>query len=168
MGDEGVGVHAISHLKAENLPLDLSLVDGGTGGFHLLSYFEEHDPILIIDATMDGRPPGTLSVIEPAYSTDLPKTLSAHDIGLRDLIESAALLGNLPKLYLLTVSIAGMQSMSITLSTPVEESLKRISEVVVSLLNSTVKSTSSIESSPRLELATTKLNPPCRKPKANR
>jgi hydrogenase maturation protease len=81
-------------------------------------------------------------VIEPAYSTDLPKTLSAHDIGLRDLIESAALIGDLPKLYLLTVSIAEMQSMSITLSPPVEKSLEKIPEVVMSLLNSTVKLTS--------------------------
>ena len=55
MGDEGVGVHAARLLEEQLLPGHPAILDGGTGGFHLLSLFEEYDPIILIDATMDGN-----------------------------------------------------------------------------------------------------------------
>lgn len=122
MGDEGVGVHAVRRLEG-TLPPHVTLLDGGTGGFHLLSELTGHDPIYMIDATIDGREAGTVSVVEPRYASDYPRTLTAHDIGLRDLIESAALLGRLPHVYLVTVSIDSIQPMEISLSHEVESSL---------------------------------------------
>jgi hydrogenase maturation protease len=134
MGDEGVGIHAIKHLEHERLPSTVHLIDGGTGGFHLLSLFQEYDPIILIDATMDGSSAGTLHTIQPRFASDFPRTLSAHDIGLRDLIESAVLIGELPKMFLITISIDGMQSMSTRLSPPVEESLSGVAEAVHGIL----------------------------------
>jgi len=134
MGDEGVGVHAVQELPPEALGPQVTVVDGGTGGFHLLSYFSDYDPIIMIDATIDGRPPGTVSLIEPRYASDFPRSLTAHDIGLRDLIESAALLGPLPKIYLITVSVGELQPMETTLSEPVREAIPRVHELVSELL----------------------------------
>jgi hydrogenase maturation protease len=65
---------------------------------------------------MDGAPAGTVSVLRPRYASDFPRALTAHDIGLRDLIESAALLGPLPDVTLVTVSIAEIRSMVTDLS----------------------------------------------------
>ena len=134
MGDEGVGVHIIRALENERLPPTVTTLDGGTGGFHLLSLFEEFDPIIMIDATMDGAPAGTVRVLQPRFASDFPRTLSAHDIGLRDLLESASILGPLPTLYLITVSIDRLQSMSMELSEPVgkaiPEVLRRLYEIV--------------------------------------
>jgi hydrogenase maturation protease len=123
MGDEGVGVHAARRLGELSWPPSVSVVDGGTGGFHLLSYFREYDTIIMIDATMDGQPPGTLSRIEPRYASDFPRSLTAHDIGLRDLVESAALLRMQPKTYLITVSIGDLQPMQTVLSSAVQDAL---------------------------------------------
>jgi len=134
MGDEGVGVHAVQELAPEALGPQVTVVDGGTGGFHLLSYFSDYDPIIMIDATMDGRPPGSVSLIEPRYATDFPRSLTAHDIGLRDLIESAALLGPLPKIYLITVSVGELQPMETTLSGPVREAIRRVHALVKDLI----------------------------------
>ena len=134
MGDEGVGVHAVQLLAPGALPPQVTVVDGGTGGFHLLSYFSDYDPIIMIDATLDGRPPGTVSLIEPRYATDFPRALTAHDIGLRDLIESAALLGPLPKIYLITVSVADLQPMETTLSEPVQSSIPHVHALLNDLL----------------------------------
>ena len=136
LGDEGVGVHAIHQLERERFPPSVTLVDGGTGGFHLLSYFSDYETIIMIDATMDGQAPGTVRVMEPRFASDFPRALSAHDIGLRDLIESAVLLGPLPKIQLVTISIAEMQSLKTELSPTVAESLPKITQVVHSLLNS--------------------------------
>jgi hydrogenase maturation protease len=134
MGDEGVGVHAVRLLEREGGLSGVTLVDGGTGGFHLLSYLSDYDPVVMIDATLDGRPPGTVSIIEPRYASDFPRSLSAHDIGLRDLVESAVLLGTLPRIHLITVSVDTLQPMQASLSPAVEASLPR----VVSLVRSTV------------------------------
>jgi hydrogenase maturation protease len=123
MGDEGVGVHAVRRLEEEGLPPGVTVLDGGTGGFHLLSCMTDHDPILMIDATMDGQPAGTVSFIEPRYASDFPRTLTAHEIGLRDLIESATLLGQLPRIGLLTVSVDALQPMQMTLSPAVEAAI---------------------------------------------
>jgi hydrogenase maturation protease len=134
MGDEGVGVHAVQFLAPGALPPQVTVVDGGTGGFHLLSYFSDYDPIIMIDATMDAQPPGTVSLTEPRYASDFPRALTAHDIGLRDLIESACLLGPLPKIYLITVSVPDLQPMETVLSEPVQASLPRVHALVNDLI----------------------------------
>ena len=130
MGDEGIGVHAIRRLEHEAFPPHVQLLDGGTGGFHLLSYLQEYPIIVMIDATMDGEPPGTVKLIHPRFASDFPRALSAHDIGLRDLIESAVLVGALPEIHLVTVSVASVQPMQTWLSPEVEASIPEIVKTV--------------------------------------
>jgi hydrogenase maturation protease len=134
MGDEGVGTHAVAALEADDWPPDVQLVDGGTGGFHLLSYLLDHDRIVMIDATMDGQPPGTVSILRPKYASDFPRSLTAHDIGLRDLVEAAALLGPLPAIDLVTVSIAEIRPMVTELSPAVNAALADVKRVVRDLM----------------------------------
>ncbi|MBZ5538515.1 MAG: HyaD/HybD family hydrogenase maturation endopeptidase [Acidobacteriia bacterium] len=136
MGDEGVGVHAIRHLEKWPFPANIHLLDGGTGGFHLISHLESYPFIIMIDATMDGNPPGTLRVIKPRFASDFPRSLTAHDIGLRDLVESMVLLGRFPQITLITVSIRDLQGMSTELSAPIRDSLPKIAETVSQILNS--------------------------------
>ena len=134
MGDEGVGVHVARHLERATLPPNVDVLDGGTGGFHLLSELSSHERVVLIDATMDGQPPGTVSLRQPRYASDFPRTLTAHDIGLRDLIVSAALLGELPRMWLITVSIENIQPMQMTLSAAVDAAVPRVMERVWQLI----------------------------------
>ncbi len=119
MGDEAIGVHVARAVSRGGLPPDVEAIDGGTGGFHLLSCLTDFDPVVLVDASMDGRPAGTVSVSQPRYPSDFPRSLTAHDIGLRDLVESAALVGPLPTIHLVTVSIDAIQEMETGLSHPV-------------------------------------------------
>lgn len=141
MGDEGVGVHAVRLLEREFASTaapgsnPVTIVDGGTGGFHLLSYLTDYNPVILIDATMDGKPPGTVSVLEPRYASDFPRALTAHDIGLRDLIEAAVLSGPLPKIWLVTVSINELQSMQTTLTPAVDAAIPAVIARVRQLLS---------------------------------
>jgi len=134
MGDEGVGVHAVRLLDERAWPAGVSLLDGGTGGFHLLSHVGACDILIMIDATLDGRPPGTVAVVEPRYASDFPRALSAHDIGLKDLVDSAAILGSLPRVLLVTVSVESLQPMQMTLSPAVEASLPEVVAAVERLV----------------------------------
>lgn len=123
MGDEGVGVAAIRYLEEKGFAQYAELVDGGTSGFHLLGLFRNQQRLILIDAATDDKPIGTVSHIRPRYACDFPPTLTAHDIGLKDLIESAALLGYWPEIDLITISINGLNSMSMELSPPVAAAL---------------------------------------------
>ena len=126
MGDEGVGVHAVRRLLDRRLPDEVRVVDGGTGGFHLLSCFQDYDRLVLVDAAADGQAPGTVSTLEPVYASDYPRSLTAHDIGLKDVVEAAALLGPLPKTYLVTVSVGEPRGLALTLSPAVEAALPRV------------------------------------------
>ena len=53
--DEGVGIHVIKALENEKLPAHVHLMDGGTGGLHLLSWLQGYDRIIMIDATLDNN-----------------------------------------------------------------------------------------------------------------
>jgi hydrogenase maturation protease len=131
MGDEGVGVHALRAFEREAWPDQVTLVDGGTGGFHLLEYLSDYPRIVMVDATMDGAPAGTVAVLQPRYASDFPRALTAHDIGLRDLIESAALLGPLPEITLVTVSITEIRSMVTEMSAPVAAAIPQVRDRVL-------------------------------------
>jgi len=130
LGDEGVGVEAVRDLEREGFADRAELVDGGTGGFHLLGLFQEHPHVILIDATLDGKPPGTVSLTNPRFARDFPPSLAAHDIGLKDLIETAAVLGQLPRVDLVTVSIQDLGALSLELSAPVRAALPRVREIV--------------------------------------
>jgi len=137
MGDEGVGVAAIRRLEQNGLAAHAELVDGGTSGFHLLGLFRDQPRIILIDATTDGQPPGTVSLIHPRYASDFPPTLTAHDIGLKDLIESAALLGYWPEVDLITISIGDLGLMTMELSPAVSAALPLVETLVRGCLEKT-------------------------------
>lgn len=121
MGDEGVGVHAALQLEQEQLPPDVAVLDGGTGGFHLLEYFEKHNTVILIDATLDNNPPGTIRLIKPRFSADFPPAMSTHDIGLKDMINALQLTDKMPEIHLFVVSIATIQQQGIELTDEIKK-----------------------------------------------
>ena len=134
LGDEGVGVHVVKELEKHEMPSHVTLLDGGTGGFHLLNWLQEYEKIILIDATLDGNPPGTVRVLHPRFSNEFPRTLSSHDIGLKDLIESASLLGELPEITLITVSVDPEQSLTMDLSPKISESAANIKLEILEMI----------------------------------
>lgn len=133
MGDEAAGIHVVKVLKDAALPQNVDVVDGGTGGFNLLSYLSDYKKIIFIDASLDENPEGTIKIIEPRFSNDFPKSLSAHDIGLKDLIDAAALLGELPKMFLVTISIKKFQELSVDLSPQILKAIPQAADIVKNL-----------------------------------
>lgn len=136
MGDEGVGVHAARNLDGTFDPETVDVLDGGTAGFQLMEYLEHYPTVIMIDATLDDRPPGTIRLIEPRFAADFPKAMSTHEIGLKDLVESLALLGKLPKIYLFVISIKEIQPLSIELTEEVENALPKLEFEISKLLKS--------------------------------
>lgn len=116
MCDEGIGVHVAEQLANEEWPEHVSVLDGGTGGFHLLEYFEKHDHVILIDATLDGREPGTIRKIKPRFAKDFPPAMSTHDIGLKDMVSALQFMDKMPEIDLFVVSIKSIQDQGIDLT----------------------------------------------------
>src|ERR1044071_5778996 len=60
MGDEGIGVHVVNTVERAALPRGVDCLDGGTGSFLLLEPMQNAEKVILIDATIDGSPPGTI------------------------------------------------------------------------------------------------------------
>lgn len=133
MGDEGIGVHIIQEMAHRDFPDYVDILDGGTGGFLLLSCFEVYNTVIFIDATMDGKPEGTISLIRPHFASDFPSALSVHDVGLKDMIEAVYLMEKVPDIYLFTVSIKEINPMTIDLNEAIEKSIPDIIDRIIAL-----------------------------------
>ena len=100
LSDEGVGVHVINQLQAlNNLPPDVTFMDGGTLSFILAGSIEDADNLIVIDAADLQCTPGTVQIF---VGEDMDRFLGAnrkfsvHEVGLLDLMAVAHLAGHLP------------------------------------------------------------------------
>jgi hydrogenase maturation protease len=127
MGDEGVGVHVVRAVEKHTLPANVECLDGGTGGFTLLEPLQEAGRIILIDAAADGNPIGTVTRTTPRFSRDYPPTLTAHDIGVKDLLDVFYIQGGGPDVILYAITIDPQQPISMELS----EVIAKAAEVAV-------------------------------------
>jgi len=133
MGDEGVGVQLIQYMNDMQLPAHIDILDGGTGGFLLLSCIEAYGEIIFVDATMDGKKEGTISLINPKFASDFTTALSVHDVGLKDMIEAVYLLEKRPKIRLITITINEMKPMTLELSDKVAQAIPKTAELILDI-----------------------------------
>lgn len=131
MSDEGVGVHVVREIEKHALPPGVECLDGGTGGFILLEPMQAADRIVMIDAAADGNPIGTVTRTVPRFSRDYPPTLTAHDIGIKDLLDLFYMLDGGREVTLYAITIDPQQPISLELSPVVKEAASR---AVASLL----------------------------------
>ncbi len=132
--DEGVGIHVIRALEQENLPSGVHLMDGGTGGFHLISWIEKYDRIIMVDATLDKNPPGTIRVLRPKYSSEFPPLMSAHEIGLRDMMSIMELTETMPLIDLIVISVEDISEVGMELTPKVEAAVPEVIRIVKELI----------------------------------
>ena len=131
LSDEGAGIKAIEELRRRyDVSDSVDIIDGGTMGLELLPYFEGRSHVLIIDAVKTGKPPGTIVRIDdpPAYFSS--KT-SPHQIGLSDVMGTAALMGHLPEHIVLFGIEPKRLSTNLHLSRDVARHIHRLVDMVV-------------------------------------
>jgi hydrogenase maturation protease len=114
-------------VENHTLPADVECLDGGTGGFTLLEPLQEAGRIILIDAAADGNPIGTVTRTTPRFSRDYPPTLTAHDIGVKDLLDVFYIQGGGPNVILYAITIDPQQPISMELS----EAIAKAAEVAV-------------------------------------
>lgn len=141
MTDDGIGPQMIDYLQnSGKLPEGVRLMDGGTLGLDLLPYLEDVKNLLIVDAVELGAEPGTLVRLT---GEDVPAAienkLSPHQMGLKDLLAVARLMGCLPE----NVTLFGMQPASLELGTelspPVQAAFPKLAGLLLDELSDIVQ-----------------------------
>jgi hydrogenase maturation protease len=134
MGDEGIGVHVVRALEQHALPAGVECMDGGTGGFILLEPLESADRIVLIDAAADGNPPGTVTRTTPRFSRDYPPTLTAHDIGVKDLLDAFYIQSGEREVVLYAIAIDPRQPIRMSLSAEgIRAAAKAVEQILAEL-----------------------------------
>jgi hydrogenase maturation protease len=106
----------VRELEKHALPAGVECLDGGTGGFTLLDPLENADRIILIDAASDGNPIGTITRTTPRFSRDYPPTLTAHDVGMKDLLDMFYIQGGTHEIVLYAITIDPQQPIRMSLS----------------------------------------------------
>ena len=139
LGDDGFGVALAERLAARPLP-GVEVVDFGIRGMDLAyALGEGWDAVLLLDAAPTGRPPGTLSVIEPDLDVVEP-SIDAHGMDpVKVLGLARALGGPLPRTLVVAcapevVMTGAEEDVVAELSPPVRAALDAGVELVESLL----------------------------------
>ena len=121
MTDDGLGPRVIELLQQQGgLPDHVKLLDGGTLGLDLLPQLEDVVKLIIIDAVELGQSPGSLVRLSgEEVPAALETKLSPHQMGLKDLLAVARLMGHLPE----EVVLIGAQPASLEMSTDLTPAL---------------------------------------------
>ncbi len=135
LSDEGVGIHAVE-MFGRNNPYDcVETLDGGTGGLAILGILQSYEHVIMADAALDNFPPGTVRRITPRYSHDYPVLMSAHEIGIKEMVDAMHLLGNVPHIELVVMSVRNIRKIGMGLSAEAENGLLRMLDAIHGIIS---------------------------------
>ena len=138
MSDDGVGVKVVQSLQEQyRFPDHVELLDGGTLGLDLLPKLEGISRLIIVDAVETGSAPGTcVRLSGDELPIALETKLSPHQMGLKDLLAVARLLGHAPGEMVLIGVQPGSIEMSTELTPAVEAQVEAMKGAVLRELES--------------------------------
>ncbi|HRZ87816.1 MAG TPA: hydrogenase maturation protease [bacterium] len=90
-GDDGVGVEVVQELGGEDAHPDVEYIDGGVGGYGLISFLEGRKKVVIVDAANMGSVPGDCRLFAPedVELTACLKPVSLHQTNILDVVRLA-------------------------------------------------------------------------------
>ena len=144
MGDEGIGVYVVRELEKLPLPPDIECLDGGTGAFTLLEPLESAGRIILIDAANDDNHIGTVTRTTPRFSRDYPPTLTAHDVGMKDLLDVFYIHGSTHEIILYAITIDPHQPIRMSLSPVAEQGVVVATKMILDELQANERARSGL------------------------
>ena len=140
LGDDAFGVEVVQRLNAIPLPSEVTVADFGIRSYDLAyAMMDGYDVTILLDATPQGQPPGTVSLIEPDVSgLGEGETIDAHSMNPVHVLRMVWSLGGQPgRLYLIGCEpgVLEAEEGQLGLSAPVEAAIPRAIEMLQTLLH---------------------------------
>lgn len=132
LSDEGIGVHVADQLMKMDLPVEVSVVEGGTDGFRLIDIITEADRLIVVDAVKGGGAPGSIYHFDMDEVRDCPSGFktSVHQIGILEVINLAGLIGKKPRTTVIGVEPKSLDP-SMELSPEIKDKIPRMIQLIL-------------------------------------
>lgn len=131
MGDEGLGVRCVEWLDTR-LPADVVAIDGGTSTNELLGDLEYLDLLVIVDAIVSNREPGSIVRLEgDRIPSAFSNKLSPHQHGINDLLANLALLDRSPARVVLLGVVPKTIALGLELSPEIASVIPVVGQLVL-------------------------------------
>ena len=120
--DEGVGIFASKYLE-ENYDFDSSLeiIEGGTLGFKLMTYFQEYDNVIILDTVSIEDKVGEIYRLPSDVLLGLGQyRKTAHEVEIVEMLEICSVLDNHAEVTILGIIPEDIVSVQIGLTQTIE------------------------------------------------
>ncbi|MEJ5172311.1 MAG: HyaD/HybD family hydrogenase maturation endopeptidase [Hydrogenothermaceae bacterium] len=141
--DEGFGVFAVKYLERNyRFYPTIDLIDGGTGGFKLIEYFQDYDYVILVDTISVKDKPGAVYRVEGEKLAGISSYhQTAHEVEILQMIDLAALSGKCAKTVVIGIVPKDINSSQIGLTEEVEKSfLFVVQQIINELSNLGIKS----------------------------
>ena len=132
MSDDGVGVKVVQRLQQRyRFAETVEVMDGGTLGLDLLPKLEGIERLIVVDAVETGKEPGTcIRLVGEDLPIALETKVSPHQMGLKDLLSVAELMGHSPR----EMVLIGVQPASIEMDTKLTAAVEAKVDVLVCMV----------------------------------
>lgn len=137
--DEGVGIYA-SHFLKENYEFegDIEILDGGTLGFKLMTFFQEYDNVIILDTVSIEDSVGSIFRLPSDVLLGLGTyRKTAHEVEIVEMLEICSVLDKHAEVTILGIIPEDIVSVKIGLTQKIEDKF-------MDLINQAVKELESL------------------------
>ncbi len=133
LGDDGLGAAAIARIERDyHIPPGVRLEDGGTLGLSLLGLIADSDRVILVDAVRTDEPPGTSVRLDGSDVMDAVRDrLSAHQVGVADLLDAARLIDGYPSAVTLFGLVPDVIDLAVVRSNAVDSRLDELVSAIV-------------------------------------
>ena len=104
--DEGLGTYLVKYIeKNYDIPECLTIVDGGTLGFTLMTYYQEYDKIIVVGTGSKDAPVGTISSesSEEVMNNSSPTCQTANEVEITMMLEICSFHEDMGEVQLITM-----------------------------------------------------------------
>ena len=140
--DEGVGILAAKYLE-ENYEFegDLEIIDGGTLGFKLMTYFQQYDNVIILDTVSIEDKVGDIFRLPSDVLLGLGQyRKTAHEVEIVEMLEICSVLDNHAEVTIIGIIPEDIQSVQIGLTKTIEEKfIGLINQAIIDIENLGIK-----------------------------
>ena len=136
---EGIGVYAQKYLNDNyDFSENITFVDGGVLGFHLMSYYQEYDKVLILDTiTMENDTAGSIYNLPAKELLGLGSyKQTAHEVEIVEMLEICSLLEKIADINIIGIIPSDITTVKIDLSQELKSSFSNFIETTLKQIES--------------------------------
>jgi len=135
--DEGIGVYASKYIeKNYSFEPSIEILDGGTLGFKLMSFFQEYDNVFILDTVSIEDKPGSVYCLPSDVLLGLGAyRKTAHEVEIIEMLEICSLLESHATVTVIGMVPQDIESVQSALTDEVTNGFETLIEKTVEELN---------------------------------